>query len=169
MFSIDTNALWQYSLSVYKHEEVKAACLELQDMMDINVNLIILMMYLCRHQLMFNFDDIKLIEEAIKKSEQMLKRHRAKRRGIKQVSLALYQEALAQELLLEKAQQEEMVEFANTLFFHYVRSPNELPDQLAGLCLRKLTDTRTKRPYKFDYRKVSDDSLKACAVLGKYV
>ncbi|WP_371194329.1 TIGR02444 family protein [Glaciecola sp. SC05] len=169
MFSIDKDALWDYSLSVYKYDEVKSACLALQDGLQINVNIVLSMMYLSQHERMYNFDDIQRIEEAIEASDKRLWRHRAKRRGIKTVDLTLYKKALEEELALEKSQQAEIVTFANTLFFHYVRTREQLSDQLAALCLRKLTDTRAMQGKKLDHRTVSQECLKACASLSQYV
>lgn len=169
MFKLDVDELWQYSLAVYQQEEVRLACLALQDSMQVNVNVLLSMMYLCKRQRMYDFDDIGKIEEAISQSDKALKRHRAKRRGLKNIDAGRYQKALDQELILEKAQQVEIVNFANTLFFPYMRSSEELSDQIAALCLRRITNTRSKREQKLDPRKISDEVLKACGTLAEYV
>lgn len=166
VFKLSKDGLWEYSLLVYQNEAVKQSCLQLQDDLQVNVNIVLSMMYLSKHQRMYQFEDIASIEQAIKQSDLVLMRHRAKRRNVKRLDATLYNEALVEELTLEKAQQDELVEHANTLFFHHMAFPEQLADQLTGLCLQKLNNLRATAAYKLDPRTVSAESLTACATLS---
>jgi uncharacterized protein (TIGR02444 family) len=169
MLELCADKLWAYSLAVYQHEEVKTACLELQDSMGLNVNIILSMMHLSAHDLMYNFDDIAALEQAISKSDKALKRHRVKRQGLKTVDNALYAQSLKDELGMEKAQQAEIVTFANTLFFHHQQLRSRLSSQLAALCIRQLNHSRQQGTLKLDPRTLSGETLKACGALVNYV
>jgi len=163
MFKIDPDNFWEYSLAVYQHDEVKQACLFLQDRMDLNVNVILSMMYLCKYDRMYQFEDIEKLEADILPSERLLKRHRAKRRDLKSIHESLYKQALNEELALEKEQQARITQYANTLTFNAYGEPNQLSDQLVGLCMRQSMRSQSK-PLTVD-----TEDLDACATLANYV
>nr|WP_136250859.1 TIGR02444 family protein [Ningiella ruwaisensis] len=134
---------WEYSLNIYKDEKVKDACLFLQDHAGLNVNLILLLTYLSEQQLILSFEDLEGIETALERSEKLLKHHRRKRKGLKKINQVAYKQALADELDLERGQQQELLEAANGCFFNRIQSPLQLSDFLTALCINK----RTKSPY----------------------
>jgi uncharacterized protein (TIGR02444 family) len=163
MFKIIPDAFWEYSLSVYQHNEVKDACLLLQDRMDLNVNVILSMMYLCKHDRMYHFEDIEKLEADILPSEKNLKRHRAIRRDLKNINDLRYRQALSEELALEKEQQELITRYANTLTFNAYGEPGQLSDQLVALCMRQTMHAQTKS------LTITNEDLNACKTLAKYV
>lgn len=167
MFKIDDRAFWDYSLLAYKNEAVKDACLLLQDNMDLNVNVMLSMMYLCHHDRMYHFEDIEKLEMAISVSEKVLKQHRAKRRDLKAIDTGFYEQALREELVLEKQQQAQISEYANTLVFNAYGEPTQLSDQLVALCMRQSMRPQFKK--KNQVKSVSADELDACAALANFV
>ncbi|MBT1451426.1 TIGR02444 family protein [Glaciecola sp. XM2] len=166
MFKLEQSDFWDYSLLVYKHDEVKHACLHLQDMMHLNVNILLLMMYLRNHNKMLAFDDIQKLESAINASDMQLKKHRAKRRGLTHVDESLYKEALAQELELERLQQAQIVTFANTLSLSVCDNTAQLSDQLVALCMRELTRENAKRDKT--NKALAQQDLIACRKLAEH-
>jgi uncharacterized protein (TIGR02444 family) len=169
---MQADEFWHYALDVYQQEGVKQACLDLQDKMQLNVNLILAMMYLCKHGLMYRYDDFSEVEQAIAESEKKLKHHRRKRRGLKKIDESLYEKALSEELTMEKAQQAIIVEYSNGLVFQHIPNTSVLRDQLAALCLRQLTRLRPARS-EFSRPRgtqtLSDEILQAISVLGVHV
>lgn len=178
MFELSAVNLWQYSLSVYGIDEVKDACLTLQDEMQLNVNVLLCMMFLSKQGFMFRFEDINLLEQAIEESDKALIRHRKKRRNLKEVNQDLYEKALADELVLEQAQQKEIVRFTNTLNLQHTPHPSVLSDQVSALCLRQITVKRLRkaranipgqiRMQPVDNQQLSPSVLSACAALFNY-
>ncbi|WP_395338700.1 TIGR02444 family protein [Ningiella sp. W23] len=168
-FLIQKEALWEYSLDAYSNQAIKEACLELQDSMMINVNLVLCMMYVCSHRYMFDFDDLEKIELAIAESDKALIRHRAKRRGLKLMDKALYEEALKDELILEKSQHQEIVNAANALFFRHMTHNSQLSDQLSGLCLMRINALNRTRQKRLALKQIPEASLMACTTIGAFL
>lgn len=175
MFKIKADDLWDYSLAAYSKNSVKHACLTLQDTMQINVNLVLSMMYLCHHQRMYEFDDIVQLEQAIAPIENKLAEHRAKRRALKSISQERYKQALDEELVLEKQQQHLLVEKANTLEFGFMLSPDYLCDQLSALCWSRIIDThidnkqRALPEHLTQHNTLPQSVIDACETIAKHV
>jgi uncharacterized protein (TIGR02444 family) len=116
---IDAALLWQYSLQKYAYDEVKDACLSLQDDYAYNVNLLLLCMLCDSLGVTLIESEIDEIRTRIKVSDSALIEHRHRRRHAKTIeqsnSIILgkdcvdYQALLKQELKLEAAQQELIV------------------------------------------------------------
>ncbi|MFC4698629.1 TIGR02444 family protein [Glaciecola siphonariae] len=169
MFTLKEDEFWAFCLEIYAVDEVKRACLHLQDEMMFNVNILLLMMYLCKHDLAFDFDDIEKLEQGILRSNRALKKHRVKRRGIKQVSQSLYEKALSEELDMERQQQKELLAIASTMKFKHIPVKKVLSEQIAATCARYLTESRNKRVRALDTRLLSKETLQACSCFVKYL
>lgn len=116
---------WLWSIDVYQQAQVKQACLHLQDSYDCNVNLILLCMYLQSLNCRLSVQDCQILIKTIRPSEQNLKAHRRERRQIKSVDNVRYKRFLAQELVLEKQQQVEIIECLNHLNVAVATEPPE--------------------------------------------
>lgn len=107
---------WQFSLNYYGIREVKAACLNLQNQFNGNVNFLLLLVWLDKQKLAIQAEDWSIIEKTLEQSETLLIPYRELRRKLKnQVPEPLYREALEFELQLEQNQQSQLVEQINTL------------------------------------------------------
>jgi len=112
---IDQSSAWSFALSLYKEPTVASACLTLQDDFNCNVNLVLFCHYADSLGYLFGTNDFLAIERAIAASEEQLKRHRTSRRLAKTQSPEQYQAMLSQELTLEHAQHQLIIDTANTL------------------------------------------------------
>lgn len=134
--SIQREDLWQYALRVYSLESVKNSCLWAQDALGANVNLTLLLMFLQRADCHFSeqYDlkqqDISTLILAISDSEEAIRAHRDHRKQLKHRIIndgnrgdcghnsareLDYQQALDQELVMEKEQQSILVDALNRL------------------------------------------------------
>ncbi|ODA30176.1 TIGR02444 family protein [Veronia pacifica] len=108
--------LWQFSLAHYSHNDVKQACLKLQDDYQGNVNLALMLVWLEFSGFSFSDDSLNILRQAIADSEMLLRRYRYMRRELKsELSHANYQKLLNFELMLEKKQQQDLVSTVNQL------------------------------------------------------
>ena len=129
---------WAFALQSYKHSEIASACLDLQDRMNCNVNLLLFYHYLDTLGLAIASNDIETINCAIEVSERDLKRHRNERRKAKSQSEEKYADLLAQELSLEMAQHKLIVTAANRC---EIASINQIPSTLVTyLKFNKMSD-----------------------------
>ena len=130
-------SFWQYSLALYKHESVEAACLQLQDEHGLNVNLVLLCCFMHRtNRSMQTLDFIELLA-SMSESERQIRAHRLQRRECKSGPAHIYQQMLADELKLEKQFQCRLMELARPS-----RSPMEL-DVLLDNCLQAYPVVKT--------------------------
>ncbi len=108
---------WQYSLSRYSIDEVKNACMRLQDSYGYNVNLLLFCMHCDSLAVLLCQQSIADIKSKMVLSDQQLIAHRNQRRMAKvetvvkaaQEQSNIYESLLKQELALEAQQQEIIV------------------------------------------------------------
>lgn len=109
--SLTLEGLWQFSLDYYAVNEVKEACLCLQNQFQGNVNLLLLLKWLDEQQLDISDSDWPRLLARLSHSESLVHSFRDLRRKLKShLSETLYREALQFELRLEKQQQAELVD-----------------------------------------------------------
>lgn len=108
--SLTLGGLWQFSLDYYAVNEVKEACLCLQNQFQGNVNLLLLLKWLDEQQLSINDSEWPHLLACLSHSESLVHSFRELRRKLKShLSETLYREALQFELRLEKQQQAELI------------------------------------------------------------
>jgi uncharacterized protein (TIGR02444 family) len=119
---VQTDHFWQFAVTIYSLEPVKQCCLDLQNEHDANVNLILLCIYLDRHNCQLSVEQIGQLQHSIEQSNEELKNHRGQRQALKkskvldQEALILaYQTALSEELELEREQQYILVTCLNNI------------------------------------------------------
>ena len=119
---VQTDDFWQFAVTIYALEPVKQCCLDLQNEHDANVNLILLCIYLDRHNCQLSAGQIDQLQRSIEQSNEALKTHRSQRQALKkskaldQEALMLaYQTALSEELELEREQQYILVTCLNQI------------------------------------------------------
>jgi uncharacterized protein (TIGR02444 family) len=111
---ISADEFWQYSLLYYAHNNNQAHLLGLQDKIGVNVNMVLLIMYLRLKECVISDIDIRLIHKKNRNLDSLTFNFRHKRRELKARLLAggtanyktdKYNTLLAQELDLERQQQ----------------------------------------------------------------
>ncbi|MDD1782148.1 TIGR02444 family protein [Enterovibrio sp. ZSDZ35] len=110
------DGLWQFCLQHYGQQEVKHACLKLQDQFKGNVNLALLFAWIEDAGFTLSLPSQSALRKAMSHSETLLSRYRLMRRELKpQLSRGAYQKMLNYELTLEKFQQQELLTCVNQL------------------------------------------------------
>lgn len=117
MPTLTPESFWQFSLDWYARENIAAVCLRLQDDYKVNVNLLLLLCWCLQHRVLVTLPQWQQLASAIAGSEDALKRHRETRRAAR--GTEHYESLKQQELVLEAAQQREMVERLNQLTLAY--------------------------------------------------
>lgn len=113
---------WQYSLSHYVKPGVKTLCLRLQDDYQLNVNLLLLCGYLDQQNMQLNNQAFETLVTAIEETEQQLHSMRGKRKqAAEQADYALL---LQQELEVEKAQQQCLINTLDSLQLSHQQADN---------------------------------------------
>ncbi|WP_198928357.1 TIGR02444 family protein [Enterovibrio norvegicus] len=108
------DGLWQFCLQHYSQQEVKHACLKLQDQFKGNVNLALLLAWLEDAGFSLTNTSLAALRQSITQSETLLGRYRLMRRDLKpQLSRGAYQKMLNYELTLEKFQQQVLLACIN--------------------------------------------------------
>lgn len=108
--------LWQFCLKHYSIQEVKHACLKLQDQHQGNVNLALMLAWLESLGYSLLPDDLNTLKQALVRSEHLLVSYRQLRRDLKErVGSGQYKKLLNFELMLEKQQQQDLVAALNQL------------------------------------------------------
>ncbi|CZF84602.1 hypothetical protein GCE9029_04507 [Grimontia celer] len=108
------DGLWQFCLHHYGQQEVKHACLKLQDQFKGNVNLALLLAWLEDTGFSLSASSLAQLRQSLVQSETLLTRYRLMRRDLKpQLSRGAYQKMLNYELTLEKFQQQELLTCVN--------------------------------------------------------
>ncbi len=113
--AVDPLSFWQFSLSFYRVKDVQTLLLNLQDSFGLNVNVLLFCMYCDSKDIELSESLFTNILSSIKEKDAELIRFRAKRRQAKGAKgndsepNMRYEQYLAQELEMEKAQQEQIV------------------------------------------------------------
>ncbi len=127
--SLTLERLWQFSLQYYGVQEVKEACLKLQNQYHGNVNLLMLLKWLDEQQVAFKDQEWLQVEACLGRSETLLNSYRELRKKLKlHLPDTLYRESLQFELQLERQQQSDLVDCLNQLPL--------IPNQSDALTLR---------------------------------
>lgn len=111
--NIDKDAFWHYSTNRYGKESVKNFCLQMQDTLDVNVNLLLLAGYLDELKITVTIQVWRDLIYAIDELDNALKCLRKARKKVKTLNQAAYQRLLETELSLEKQTQSLLVENLN--------------------------------------------------------
>lgn len=110
------DGLWQFCLHHYGNQEVKHACLKLQDQFKGNVNLALLLAWVEDAGFTLSPASLATLRQSLIQSETLISRYRLMRRELKpQLSRGAYQKMLNYELTLEKFQQQELLTCINQL------------------------------------------------------
>ena len=113
--ALDSLEFWQFSLSFYSVKDVQTLLLNLQDNYGLNVNVLLFCMYCDTKDIELNELVLTNVLSATKEKDAELIRFRTKRKQAKGAKAngsepnIRYQRYLAQELEMEKAQQEQIV------------------------------------------------------------
>jgi uncharacterized protein (TIGR02444 family) len=106
--------LWQFCLQHYGKQDVKQACLKLQDQHQGNVNLALLLAWLESHGYGLAPESLSQLKQSLSRSEHLLIAYRNLRRDIKpRVGAGQYKKMLNFELSLEKFQQQDLIHALN--------------------------------------------------------
>lgn len=110
------DGLWQFCLHHYGQQEVKHACLKLQDQCKGSVNLALLLVWLEDAGFTLSAPSLSALRHSLVQSETLISRYRLMRRELKpQLSRGAYQKMLNYELTLEKFQQQTLITCVNQL------------------------------------------------------
>ncbi len=112
------DAFWEYSVKLYARDDAAMHCLALQDNHQVNVNLLLLICWCMKHNVILTLPAIKTLSEAIAEIDTRLLAHRGTRRASHPDNggdKAIYEELKAQELDLERTCQQVLVDTFNTL------------------------------------------------------
>lgn len=113
MAQFDAEEFWDFSLSLYKNERIKNACLIAQDTLSADVNLILMCVWLDTQQVTLSTAaKAKLIAESNTLQTDVMRPLRQKRSLLEKGSAA-YEKALAVELEAEKGLQARYVAILN--------------------------------------------------------
>jgi uncharacterized protein (TIGR02444 family) len=109
-----SNPLWDYSLKIYRLEEVASLCLALQDTFDMDVNLLLYAAWLAHLQRSLSDDHLVALDARVSEwREQVVKPVRGLRRELRAYASAasVRDELKSLELRAEREQQEMMYAF----------------------------------------------------------
>lgn len=112
------DTFWKYSVSLYEREDTALHCLSLQDNYQVNVNVLLLICWCMKHNVILTLPSIRTLSDAITDIERRLVAHRGTRRASHPDNggdRELYEELKSQELALEKTCQQQLVDTFNTL------------------------------------------------------
>ncbi|GLR71434.1 TIGR02444 family protein [Agaribacter marinus] len=107
---IPVDEFWQYSINTYRKKDVKRACLILQDELNANVNVLLFCMYLADKKTAISAEALQYLQHLIQASDDQIKAHREKRKALKTMGGDLYKKALDEELKMERAIQDILLE-----------------------------------------------------------
>ena len=110
--NIERNVFWEYSVSRYTKGDMAPLALLLQDNHKVNVNVLLLICWCLENNVIINLPQLKAVIAASKATEEKLAQHRAKRKAAspeKGGDQSDYDALKAQELELEKQQQQDIV------------------------------------------------------------
>lgn len=108
------NGLWQFCLDHFDRKEVRLACQKLQDDFKGNANLALMLAWLEDAGFSISAFSLAVLRQTLNQSEPLLRRYRLMRRDMKdQINHSAYQKMLNYELMLEKYQQQELLNCIN--------------------------------------------------------
>jgi uncharacterized protein (TIGR02444 family) len=113
--SLNASHFWDYSLEVYAKGKVQNSLIQLQDDYQLNVNVLLLMMYLDKQRIALECSQFQALKQSIAGSDAQLIEFRRKRRHAKSGDELLYKALLEEELALEKQQQQLLINCVNSL------------------------------------------------------
>ncbi|MBN7819155.1 TIGR02444 family protein [Bowmanella yangjiangensis] len=145
-----TEDFWQFSLAVYK--EAEHLCLQLQNRYAMNVNLVLLCLFLQHRSFTLSDKNIRALVSTLADTESLLQSLRALRRQTKAFDLVAYQHLLSGELALEKRQQADLIACLNTqtlvqaegdnLYLYALALNPAMPHQLKTILSKLQTETK---------------------------
>jgi len=109
-----SNPLWDYSLTIYRLDEVATSCIALQDTCDIDVNLLLYAAWLAHRQRCLSDDHLAALEARVREwREEVVKPLRGLRRQLRAHTSAanVCDELKSLELRAEREQQDRMYAF----------------------------------------------------------
>lgn len=112
---LSTETFWAFSLNLYQHNEIKQACLSLQNDFDLNVNLLLLCSFLDHNRIDLSARQFDQLRAAITPIDNQIKQIRQQRIAQKNLDQGRYKALLDQELTLEKSQQACLIAVFNKL------------------------------------------------------
>lgn len=110
--NIESSVFWEYSVSRYTKGDMAPLALLLQDNHKVNVNVLLLICWCLENNVIINLPQLKAVIAASTPSDEKLKLHREKRKAEspdKGGEQAAYDALKAQELALERQQQQDIV------------------------------------------------------------
>lgn len=116
--SLTHDAFWDYSVRLYEREDAASHCLSLQDNHQVNVNLLLLVCWCMKFNVILTLPAIRTLADSINDLDLQLLAHRGTRRAShpdKGGDKELYEELKSQELALEKQCQQLLVDAFNAL------------------------------------------------------
>ncbi|TRY33283.1 TIGR02444 family protein [Aliiglaciecola sp. M165] len=119
-----TDDFWQFSIEIYSKDKVQQSCLALQNKANLNVNLLLLCIWLDRQGVLLTVKQIQTLLTAISDHDKQIQVHRKTRIGTKQHDPDMYKLLLEQELELEKQQQRQIVDSLNQLSLETSKGSN---------------------------------------------
>lgn len=136
----DANSFWQFSLALYP--SIKDICLQWQELYGANVNLLLLLLYLQKHQLQCRPGDLKLLQQSILAPQHYTLALRQLRktlpRGLSAEAAAQMKQALLQaELCAEQLEQQQLIATLPHCTLCQLQ-PTTVPGHLLQLYLQKL-------------------------------
>ncbi|MBT1065832.1 TIGR02444 family protein [Bowmanella sp. Y26] len=145
-----TEDFWQFSLAVYK--EAEHPCLQLQDRYAMNVNLVLLCLFLQHRGFALSDKNLQALVSSLADTECLLQPLRTLRRQTKAFDLVAYQHLLSGELALEKRQQADLIACLNTqtlaqadgnnLYLYALSLNPAMPHQLKTILSTLQTETK---------------------------
>lgn len=109
---LDAKTFWQYSVSRYTSADIAPLALVLQDNHGVNVNVLLLVCWCLENNAIINLSQLKNVIASTSTSEAKLVAHRALRKAAhpeKGGDSAHYEALKAEELALERAQQNDII------------------------------------------------------------
>ncbi|GAD80596.1 TIGR02444 family protein [Vibrio ezurae] len=140
------DSLWQFSLRYYCVQEIKEACLHLQNHFHGNVNLLLTAKWLDEQHLSFTESQWPKVIQSLGRTEPLLLHFRELRRKSKaHLPESLYRDSLQFELQLERQQQADIVALLHQLPLTTVTQPHLINDYCHQLGAQQLAEIFNKQ------------------------
>lgn len=98
---LHNNPFWRFCVEYYQRPACQKVLLQLQDNFDLNVNMLLFMVYLQEKGIAITADELDRLKRQNQPLLQLIYRQREKRRAVKASGTAAYERAKKQELELE--------------------------------------------------------------------
>lgn len=131
---VDSGSFWHYSVAKYDKPNVMASCLTLQDEHGVNVNLLLLLCWCLDYHRLLTLSDWQSLLACVKESDATIQALRVRRRNAKAPDAEEhkhYEVFKAEELLLERQQQQLIINQLNALSNNTI-APNTLNASIAS-------------------------------------